>query len=104
MSAPATVCAVALDSDLVRRLATAGRKTEEWRTQRDRLIYQAAKQGASLREIAAAVGLSNPGVLRVVRRIEAEYITPASGNEDEPDNLLVITHEENERFGRAPDS
>lgn len=103
MTVPANVCSVALDADLARRLATAGRKTDEWRSQRDRLIYQAAKQGASLREIAAAVGLSNPGVLRVVRRVEAEHITPARGDEDDPDNLVVLTAEENERFGREDD-
>lgn len=68
MSTPATVCTVPADSDLARRLATAGRKAEEWRDRRDDLIREAARNGASLREIASLVGLSAPGVLRVTRR------------------------------------
>lgn len=59
---------VALDPRLARALGNAGRKTEEWKTRRDALIREAHEAGASLREIAAAVGLSNPGVLRVIRR------------------------------------
>ena len=66
--APATVCGVAVDPDLARRLATAGRKAEEWRERRDELIREAASNGGTLREIAAVVGMSNPGVLRVIRR------------------------------------
>ncbi len=65
---PANVGSVPLDADLARRLAAAGRKTEEWRTRRDELVREAHRSGASLREIAVAVGLSNPGVLRIVRR------------------------------------
>jgi hypothetical protein len=59
---------VAVDPDLARQLATAGRKVEEWKDRRDELIRQAARNGGTLREIAALVGLSNPGVLRVIRR------------------------------------
>jgi len=59
---------MALDPRLRRELATAARKTEEWRATRDTLIRQAHSDGASLREIAAAVGLSNPGILRIVRK------------------------------------
>lgn len=70
MTAPANLSSVVLDPDLARRLTTAGRKTEEWREKRDNLIREAAERGATLREIAAAVGMSNPGVLRVVRRGE----------------------------------
>lgn len=68
MSTPATVCTVPVDPDLARRLATAGRKAEEWKDRRDDLIREAARNGASLREIASLVGLSAPGVLRVTRR------------------------------------
>lgn len=59
---------MALDPRLLRELTAAGRKAEQWRTKRDSLIRQAHSDGASLREIAAAVDLSNPGVLRIVRR------------------------------------
>lgn len=71
---------MALDPSLLRELSTAGRKTEEWRARRDALIRQAHSDGASLREIAAAVGLSNPGVLRVVRKSTGP--SPAAGAAD----------------------
>ncbi len=35
---------------------------------RDECIIAAAREGATLREIAAAVGMSNPGVLYVLRK------------------------------------
>lgn len=71
MTAPANLSSVVLDPDLARRLTTAGRKAEEWREKRDNLIREAARNGGTLREIAAAVGMSNPGVLRVIRRGES---------------------------------
>lgn len=103
-ASPANVGSVAVDPDLARRLATAGRKSEEWRERRDDLIREAAKRGGTLREIAAAVGLSNPGVLRVIRRgeLEAQHITPLrdGGDKDDPDNLRFVTPEENQRLRR----
>lgn len=65
---PANFTSMALDPRLQRDLSTAGRKTDEWREKRDELIRLAHVDGASLREIAAAVGLSNPGVLRILRK------------------------------------
>jgi DNA-binding Lrp family transcriptional regulator len=67
-----TVSLVPLDDALLRELRQAGRKTEEWREKRDDLIRQAHLNGGSLREIAAAVGLSNPGVLRIVKKGTSE--------------------------------
>jgi transposase-like protein len=67
---------VALDARLARQLTAASRKQEQWRIRRDDLIREAAAQGASLREIAAAVGLSNTGVLRALRRLEMHHLTP----------------------------
>ena len=104
MSAPATVCDVAVDPDLARRLATASRKAEEWRDRRDDLIREAARNGATLREIAAVVGMSNPGVLRVIRRgpLETRHITALhqGGSKDDPDNLRFVSPEENARLSR----
>jgi transposase-like protein len=102
VTAPATVCAVAVDPDLARRLATAGRKAEEWKDRRDELIREAARNGGTLREIAAAVGLSNPGVLRVIRRgaeLEASHITPLAegGDPDDDDNVEFLTPNEHAR-------
>ena len=70
----ANFSSMALDPKLRRALATASGKTEQWRAARDKLIRQAHSDGASLREIAAAVDLSNPGVLRIVRK---SAVTPA---------------------------
>lgn len=108
MATPAertTVCAVAVNPDLARRLATAGKKAEEWREKRDDLIREAASNGGTLREIAAIVGLSNPGVLGVIRRgadLEVRHITSLrdGGDEDDPDNLRFLSPEENARLDR----
>lgn len=64
----ANVGSMALDPRLAAELRKAGQKTEEWREKRDELIRLASLDGASLREIASAVGLSNPGVLRILRK------------------------------------
>lgn len=107
MTAPATVSDVPVDPDLARRLASAGRKSEEWRSKRDDLIREAASNGATLREIAAIVGMSNPGVLRVIRRghdLEAHHITPLrdGGDKDDADNIAFVSPEMNRRL-RRPD-
>jgi hypothetical protein len=96
MSAPATVSDVAVDPDLARRLATAGKKVEDWRERRDELIREAARNGGTLREIAALVGLSNPGVLRVIRRggeLEIVHRTKQrdGGDPQDPDNIEFLT-------------
>lgn len=102
----ATVCGVAVEPDLARRLATAGRKAEEWKDRRDELIREAASNGGTLREIASLVGLSNPGVLRVIRRgadLEARHITPMrdGGDKDDPDNIEFVSPAENARLHRS---
>lgn len=101
MTSPANLGSVVLDGDMARRLTTAGRKAEEWRDRRDDLIREAAEQGATLREIAAAVGMSNPGVLRVVRRgpLETHHITPMREGGDE-ENAVFLTPEEHTRRDR----
>jgi hypothetical protein len=58
VAAPATVGSVALDPRFRAELSKAGNKTREWTARRDELIRLAHLDGASLREIAAAVGLS----------------------------------------------
>ena len=68
MSAPANLVSVPMSADTARQLATAGKKADDWRTRRDQLIVKAHQEGASLREIARVVGMSNPGVLRVIRK------------------------------------
>lgn len=101
MSAPANVGSMAVDPDLARRLATAGRKAEEWKERRDELVREAASNGGTLREIAALVGLSNPGVLRVIRRGE-HHVTPLreGGDPKDDDNVVFVSPEENRRLRR----
>ena len=48
--------------------AFAAQAHREITAKRDDLIREASQAGGSLREIAAHVGMSNPGVLRVIRR------------------------------------
>lgn len=43
-------------------LRTAGRKVDEWTTERDRLIKQAVKEGGSLREVGELAGISHTAV------------------------------------------
>lgn len=68
----ANLGSMTLSPDLARQLAAAGRAQRRGTEKRDELIREASRQGASLREIAAAVGLSNPGVLRIIRRGQDE--------------------------------
>jgi hypothetical protein len=104
MTAPANLSSVALDSDMARRLASAGHKAEAWKARRDGLIREAARNGGTLREIAAAVGMSNPGVLRVIRRgeLEVHHVTALSqgGDKDDADNTVFLTPEEHARRDR----
>ena len=56
-----------LDPDDRRTLARAARMQREWRHKRDQAIRDAHADGASLQEIADAVGLSKAGVAKIVR-------------------------------------
>jgi hypothetical protein len=67
-SGVATVPLVTLDKAMARRLARAGKAADDARTARDNLIRQAAANGATLREIAAAVNLSFAGVKKILDR------------------------------------
>lgn len=57
-----TLPPVALSPDMLANLRTAGRKVREWTETRDRHIKQAVADGASLREVGDAVGLSHTAV------------------------------------------
>lgn len=61
-----------MDPELQAQLALAGEKASGWRRRRDELICAARAQGATLREIASAVGLTDPAVLHIVRRGKAD--------------------------------
>jgi len=54
-----------------RNLAHYGRKQREWTEKRDAAIVEAVSNGASLREVGEAVGLSHSGVQRILARAKA---------------------------------
>ena len=56
-------------AELTTRKARA--KQEEWTTRRDKAIFVARKQGASLREIGEATDLSHTAIQKIVDRFEA---------------------------------
>lgn len=62
---------MAIDPELARRIVTAARKGREWQSRRDMLIVEALEAGASQREVAKLVGLTQPAI-HVVRRKHRE--------------------------------
>ncbi len=57
-----------MSPDQERALRRAGQKVTDALTQRDALVRQAVADGAGLREVARAVGLSHQGVKKIVER------------------------------------
>lgn len=55
-----------LSQVMARRLRSAARKQRDSTTERNRLIVEASSAGASLREIAAEVGLDHTGVKKII--------------------------------------
>jgi DNA-binding NarL/FixJ family response regulator len=68
MTPPATVPAVTLSKQRARALARHARQLDAARDARDQEIIAAAAEGATLREIAEAVGLSFAGVKHILDR------------------------------------
>lgn len=59
---------VAVATDELLEVRTAGRRQREWTRRRDDAIVAAYRAGHSLREIAVEVQLSHSGVKRIVER------------------------------------
>lgn len=99
---PANVGAV--DDELAKRLRRNALMLDRWRASRDSCIREAREAGASYREIAAEVGLSHVGVMKIINgyedAIEVAHITPVSegGSDDDPDNLEVFTADEHKQL------
>ena len=68
----ATVPAVPIDEQLAKKLAAAAKKARDGREERDRLILEAYEAGGGPREIGRLVGLTHPGVLRIVHAQQPE--------------------------------
>ncbi len=57
-----------MNPDMKRKLAHTGAKVILSIEQRDKLVREAVADGCSLREVGLAVGLSHPGVKKIVER------------------------------------
>jgi hypothetical protein len=51
-----------------KRLRQAAAQQERWRTERDKLIYEAHMTGIGVHEIARLIGMTHPGVLAILAR------------------------------------
>jgi predicted transcriptional regulator len=63
-----TVRDVPVAPDLARRLKATSKRATEATVERDRLIVEAHRAGGGVREIARLVGMTHPGVLRILKR------------------------------------
>jgi hypothetical protein len=70
MTAPVggSVATMPVDPSLARRLKATAKRATEATVERDRLIVEAHRVGGGVREIARLVGMTHPGVLRILRR------------------------------------
>lgn len=67
-----TIPTVPLDAKLARKLRRQADIIKAATAERNRLMVEATNAGATTREIADAVGLSNVGVWRIVQRTNAD--------------------------------
>lgn len=67
-----TLSVVPLDPVTARALRSVARRLEVDTARRDELIVRAKAEGASLRDIAAVVGINYVTVRNILKRIEAE--------------------------------
>lgn len=58
---------VPMSDETQRALVRAGRNFDKWREERKRLIIQAHREGASLREIGIRAGLTHVAVMKILR-------------------------------------
>ena len=96
-----TLSLVPMSERRAQKLRNACQKMAEWREKRDEEIRTAHEEGASLREIGNVIGLSHVSVRDILLRpgYEVSHIVPLAegGRSDDPDNIEVITAEENRR-------
>ena len=69
---PDTLAGVPLTDDEARELSRAAKQVDAFRQRRDALIVQAHAEGAGLREIARAAGLTHRAVAKILERQQAD--------------------------------
>ncbi len=68
MTTATTVRPVPIDPVTARKLATTAAKAAQNTVERDKLIAEAYRAGASMREIGRAIGMTHPGVRSILIR------------------------------------
>ena len=90
---------VVLDPRVARRLDALAKKLDRTIEERNQLIVEAHREGAGLREIARAAGMTHPGVKDIIQR----HIVPFSeAGTDTPDNLLVLSADDHAAYDSLP--
>lgn len=79
-----TVQRVAIAQELERKLVRAAKLAISFRAQRDELIIECYQAGAGVREIARAIHMSHPGVLRIIKGVHhgSDQDPPVADMED----------------------
>lgn len=79
MTAPTTIRRVPMDPNTAKKLTSTSSAAAKNISERDQLIAIAFRSGASMREIARAVGMTHPGVRSILIR-DGVYVP---GSDDE---------------------
>lgn len=66
-----TLPSVPITPETARELTRAAKRLDAARDHRDQLVVQAVREGAGLREVARAVGLTHPAITKILRRAES---------------------------------
>ena len=74
-----TIRPVPIDPVTARKLATTAAKAAQNTVERDKLIAEAYRAGASMREIGRAIGMTHPGVRSIL--IRDGHYTPGQGDD-----------------------
>ena len=67
-----TLAGVPITPETARELSRAAKQVDAFRQRRDALIVQAHAEGAGLREIARAAGLTHRAVAKILERQQAD--------------------------------
>lgn len=79
MTATTTIRPVPLDPATARKLSATASRAAQNTQERDKLIAEAYRAGASMREIGRAIGMTHPGVRSILIR-DGVYV-PSRGDD-----------------------